>query len=54
VTDGPFTEPKELLTGYCRIQVKSKEEAVEWSKRFMSIMDKGLSEVRLLSEQQGG
>ena len=54
VTDGPFTETKELLTGYCLIQVKSKAEAVEWSKRFMSIMGKGLSEVRLLSEQQGG
>jgi len=54
LTDGPFTETKELLTGYCLIQVKSKAEAVEWSKRFMSIMGKGLSEVRLLSEQQGG
>jgi len=53
LTDGPFTETKELLTGYCLIQVKSKAEAVEWSKRFMSIMGKGLSEVRLLSEQQG-
>ena len=33
VTDGPFTESKELLGGYWMIQVKSKEEAVEWAKR---------------------
>src|SRR5687768_3990293 len=33
VTDGPFTETKELLAGYWIIQVKSKEEAVEWAKR---------------------
>jgi hypothetical protein len=33
VTDGPFTETKELVAGYWIIQVKSKEEAVEWAKR---------------------
>jgi len=33
VTDGPFTESKEVLGGYWMIQVKSKEEAVEWAKR---------------------
>ena len=33
VTDGPFTETKELLAGYWMIQVKSKEEAIEWAKR---------------------
>ena len=33
VTDGPFTEAKEVLGGYWMIQVKSKEEAVEWAKR---------------------
>ncbi len=33
VTDGPFTETKELIAGYWLIQVKSKEEAVEWVKR---------------------
>ncbi len=33
VTDGPFTETKEVLGGYWMIQVKSKEEAVEWAKR---------------------
>jgi len=34
VIDGPFAETKELIAGYTMIQVKSKEEALEWSKRF--------------------
>src|SRR5687768_2941791 len=34
VIDGPFTESKELIAGYTIIQVKSKEEAIEWAKRF--------------------
>lgn len=33
VTDGPFAEAKEVLGGYWMIDVKSKEEAVEWAKR---------------------
>jgi hypothetical protein len=33
VIDGPFTEAKELIAGFWLIQVKSKEEAVEWAKR---------------------
>jgi hypothetical protein len=33
VTDGPFTEAKEVIGGYWMIQVKSKEEAVEWATR---------------------
>lgn len=33
VTDGPFSEAKEVLGGYWMIQVKSKEEAVEWASR---------------------
>jgi len=32
--DGPFTETKELIAGYTLIQVKSREEAVEWARRF--------------------
>jgi hypothetical protein len=34
VVDGPFTETKELVAGYTLIQVKSKEEAIEWTRRF--------------------
>jgi hypothetical protein len=33
VIDGPFAETKELVAGYWLIQVKSKEEAIEWAKR---------------------
>ena len=33
VTDGPFTEAKELIAGFWLIQVRSKEEAIEWMKR---------------------
>jgi hypothetical protein len=33
VIDGPFTETKELIAGFWLIQVKSKEEAIEWVKR---------------------
>jgi len=33
VVDGPFAETKELIAGYWLIQVKSKEEAIEWAKR---------------------
>src|SRR5262249_21767241 len=33
VTDGPFTEAKELIAGFWLIQAKSKDEAIEWVKR---------------------
>ena len=33
VTDGPFTETKELIAGFWLIQVKSKQEALEWARR---------------------
>ena len=33
VVDGPFTEAKEAIAGYWIIQVKSREEAIEWAKR---------------------
>src|SRR3712207_2899172 len=33
VTDGPFTETKELIAGFWLIQAKSREEAIEWVKR---------------------
>jgi hypothetical protein len=50
VTDGPFTETKELVGGFALIQVKSKEEAVEWTKRFLEVAGGGESEIRLLHE----
>jgi hypothetical protein len=33
VIDGPFTEAKELIAGFWMIEVKSREEAIEWAKR---------------------
>jgi len=33
IIDGPFTETKELIAGYWLIQVRSKEEAIDWAKR---------------------
>ena len=37
VTDGPFTEAKEIIGGYAVYTVNSKEEAVEWTRRFMEL-----------------
>ena len=34
VVDGPFAETKELIAGYTLIQTRSRQEALEWSKRF--------------------
>ena len=53
ITDGPFPETKELIAGYTLIRVKSKEEAMEWSKRFPNPSGdgkKGAIEVRQLFE----
>jgi hypothetical protein len=36
--DGPFTETKELIAGYTLIQVRSREEAIEWTRRFPAPM----------------
>ena len=48
VTDGPFTEAKELIAGYTLIQVRSREEAVEWSRRFPNpAIDAGRAEIEV-------
>ena len=49
VTDGPFTEVKEVIGGYWMIQVKSKEEAVEWATRCPA-GDNEVIEVRQVQE----
>jgi hypothetical protein len=51
--DGPFAETKELLAGYTRIKVNSREEAIEWTKRFPNPAGEGKDaevEVRQLFE----
>ncbi|MDL9981298.1 YciI family protein [Microbacterium sp. ASV49] len=37
VLDGPFTESKEVVGGYCLLQTRSRDEAVEWGTRFLRI-----------------
>lgn len=41
VTDGPYTEAKEVVVGFALIEVRSKEEAIELSKRFWAIVGDG-------------
>lgn len=41
VIDGPFAETKELISGWTLIQVRSREEALEWSRRFPNPVGRG-------------
>jgi hypothetical protein len=46
--DGPFTEAKELVAGYTIIDVKSREEAIAWTKRFPNpAIDQGEAEIEV-------
>ncbi|MBT9459806.1 MAG: YciI family protein [Burkholderiaceae bacterium] len=45
--DGPFAETKELIAGFTMIQVKSREEAIEWVKRWPAIDGHGAAELEL-------
>jgi hypothetical protein len=56
VTDGPFSETKELIGGYAIYDLKSKQEAIEWASRFMGLHKEhwpgweGESEIRQIFE----
>lgn len=50
VTDGPFTEAKEVVGGFALIEVKSKEEAIEQTRRFLKVAGDGECEVRQICE----
>ena len=53
VSDGPFAETKELIAGYTLIQVESREEALDWTRRFPNPVGPGADaeiEVRQLFE----
>jgi len=50
VTDGPFTESKELIASYALFQVKSIDEAIHWTTRFLQVLGKGECEIRPLFE----
>ena len=49
ITDGPFTEAKEVIAGFWIIQVKSKEEVIEWANR-CPLPENGLIEIRQVFE----
>jgi len=53
VQDGPFAEGKEFIGGYAIVQVKAKEEAIEWAKRFLKVVGEGESEIRLMHDAPG-
>ena len=46
VMDGPFTEAKELIGGWAILECRDMAEAVEWSKRFVSVIGEGEVRVR--------
>src|SRR5262245_57547059 len=48
VTDGPFTEAKEIIAGFNLIKAASREEAIELAKRFIQIAGDGETEIRQL------
>jgi hypothetical protein len=52
VIDGPFTEAKEAIGGYWLIQVKSKEEAIEWAKRVPAVDGDFTIEVRQVFDME--
>lgn len=48
VIDGPFTETKELVAGYTLIRTESRQEALEWSRRFPNpAIDQGKAEIEV-------
>ena len=46
ITDGPFTESKELVASYALFEVKTMDEAVMWTKRFLEVLGQGECELR--------
>jgi hypothetical protein len=52
VIDGPFTEAKEVIGGFALLQVRSREEAIEWAVRFAGVVGDVEVEVRQVSEGQ--
>jgi hypothetical protein len=54
VTDGPFTEAKELVGGMAVLKANSKQEAIEMAKAFLSVVGQGECELRQLCEPAEG
>ena len=53
VTDGPFTESKELVGGFAILKADSKEEAIELTRKFLAVAGDGECELRQLYEMNG-
>ena len=59
VTDGPFSEAKEVIGGYAVYSVRTKQEAIEWARRFMTLHQQhwprweGETELRQVMEMPG-
>jgi hypothetical protein len=51
VTDGPFTESKELVGGFAILKANSKAEAIELAKHFLSVVGTGECELRQVYEE---
>lgn len=54
VTDGPFTEAKEVVGGFALLKANSKEEAIELARQFLKVAGDGECELRQLYEQGSG
>ena len=52
VIDGPFTESKELVASYALFQVKSMDEAIHWTTRFLQVLGQGECELRPIFEPE--
>lgn len=50
LTDGPFTESKEVIGGFALMRFGSKQEAIEYTKRFLKIAGDGEAEIREVFE----
>jgi hypothetical protein len=53
VTDGPFTESKELIAGFALLQADSREHAVELTRRFLQVAGDGECEIRQVFDGEG-
>lgn len=52
ITDGPFTESKELIDGFALVQVKSRDEALKIAREFMQVAGDGTGEILQVFEPQ--
>jgi hypothetical protein len=52
VTDGPFTESKEVIAGFAMLAAKSKQEAIELTKHFLEVAGDGECEIRQIFEAE--